>query len=152
MSIRFVAGVLALTALLLSGCVPTSTGSGSVRSDSGAQSGERLTAMKGSGAAERASAAALDALGAKVVDTHGDYLLCSLVDHYKMCGGEPCHKGGLRATTYFVCRQNNCAGIEVPTPNMPTYRSHNSCKAGCKRAQSQYRAKKVRDETFYCTY
>lgn len=152
MSIRFIAGALALTALLLSGCVPTSPGSGSVKSEAGAASGERLTAMQGSGAAERAGAAALDALGAKVVDSSGNYMLCSLVDKYKMCGGRPCSKGGLKATTYFVCRQNNCAGVEVPTPNMPTYRSHGSCKAGCKRAQAQYRAKKVPDETFYCTY
>ena len=153
MSIRLFVVAVALTALVLSGCIsnPLESGSKTTASAEPAQDAVKLTPARAT-TTQRAGKAALDALGAEVVKTKGDYRLCSMVDEYRMCGGSPCHKGGLKATTYFVCRQVNCAGQEVPTPESPSFASYSSCVSGCRKAEQQWRSKGVPLETFYCTH
>jgi hypothetical protein len=155
MSFRLFVAAIAMTALVLSGCI-SNPFSGSSETSAAADSAsvvEQATAKQASASTkERAGEAALAALDAEVVKVKSDFRLCSLVDEYRMCGGSPCQKGGLKATTYFVCRETQCAGREVLTPDAPTFASHSSCVRGCRKAEKQWRAKKVPLETFYCTY
>jgi len=153
MSIRILAVVLALTALVLSGCgsdLPWG-GSSSAATAPPAAVAKAPTPAKAS-STQRASKAALGALGAEVVETKEDFRLCSLVDEYRLCDGQPCQKGGLKATTYFVCRQTKCASREIPTPDSPSFASQPSCVSGCRKMEAQWRARHVPLETFYCVH
>lgn len=156
MSIRRIAVVVGLTTLILSGCVPNQLkdglGLGSSSDRVTTTPPDTRTAENKSLKTDRAANAAITAIGGTVVEKKGAYMLCSLVDQYPMCDGRPCRKDGLTATTYFVCRESKCAGKEIPTPNMPNFSSHASCVAGCRRAETQARGKRIASETHYCAH
>lgn len=104
------------------------------------------------GTRARATGAASAALGGKAVADVDGYVLCSLVDKYKMCGNRPCRKDGLVQTTYLVCHPGRCRGSEVSATDGKAFKSLPSCVSACRSAERAARAKKNRSETFYCSH
>jgi hypothetical protein len=151
-------GLLVVVALLaafgLSGCL--SNPLANLTKGSGAEAAEPspVTPPDTSGIAkrQRATDAAAAAMGARVVDVKGGYVLCSLIDNYKMCDGRPCRKDGLTKTTYYVCYPERCTSQQIRTPDVAPFKSLKSCVAACRNAERAARAKKNRSETSYCSH
>jgi hypothetical protein len=64
------------------------------------------------------------AMGAEVAVHRGAYVLCNLVDQYKE-----------RTTNYYVCRESNCAGREVPAQNAKASKSRADCISQCRKME-----------------
>ncbi len=69
------------------------------------------------------------AMAAEVVGRKGEHLLCRLVDHYKE-----------RTTTYYICREQTCAGKEILVQNVSP-KTKSGCINACRKLEDVNRAR-----------
>ncbi len=72
---------------------------------------------------EKVTRKAAAAVGADVVASKGQYLLCNLVDRYKE-----------RTTTYYLCREKACAGEESPVKGAGP-KTKSQCLSACRKLE-----------------
>jgi hypothetical protein len=86
---------------------------------------------------KRAVSAAASALGAQVVASPGQYLLCHTTDEYKG-----------RTTSYYTCRERRCVGQETPATDAKAPKTKSGCLNACRKLET----KGARDATVrsYC--
>jgi hypothetical protein len=86
---------------------------------------------------KKAMSAATSALGATVVASPGEYLLCRTIDEYKG-----------RTTSYYTCRERRCIGQETPATDTKAPKTKSGCMNVCRKLET----KGTRDATVrsYC--